>query len=212
MLKIKPPTHKIDGGGIVISSLDCWDWARVELECKALEEVALGELRDKAAETFLQGNQKASDAEVDAVRLSCILSDEERTAAHMRHPVQRYLAGQTRYQPDAPDWDHEGKPITARAYLTGLPTEFYIRRLSFSDYHRAVEITSTIGRLTAFVRRGLRAIRSPGDGLQWELKREDEVPDDILQALHEANPLLIRELGGACIIYNRPLDDIEGKR
>ena len=211
MIKIKPPTWKVDAGGILISSGDCWDTARIELELKQLEEAALVETQDKAEATYTQANSKASDEDVASVRASCMLSDEERGKALLRHPVQRYLTGQTRSQPDCADWDQNGKPSTARAYLTGVPTEFSIRRLAYQDYHRCMEVSSTLQRFVHFIRLGLRGIRSPAGGLNWEAKKDEECSEDLLQSLHEANPMLVRELGTAIILYNRPLDDIEGK-
>src|SRR4051812_37832928 len=117
MIKLKPPTHKIDGGGIVISQMDCWDQPRIESELKQLEAQALTELQDRAEATYVTANSKASPEDVASVRASCLLTEEEKGAALLRHPTQRYLSGQTRYQPDAPDWDPSGKPATAREYL-----------------------------------------------------------------------------------------------
>lgn len=212
MIRVKPPTHKIDAGGIVISQFDKWDMPRIELELKALEDAALATLQDRAEETFTQSNSKATAEEIEAVRASCVLSDKEKEQAHARHPVNRYLSGATRFQPDCADWDPAGKPTTARAYLTGPVTEFLIRRLSFNDYHRAGEAVSTLARLTAFARKGLRGIRSPDGGRQWEAPKDlDNAPDDVLQAIHDANTHLIQEIGAAVISYCRPLSDDEGK-
>jgi hypothetical protein len=212
MIRVKPPTHKIDAGGVVISQFDKWDMPRIELELKALEDAALATLQDRAEESFMQSNSKATAEEIEAVRASCKLSKEEVRQAHARHPVNRYLSGATRFQPDCADWDPAGKPTTARAYLTGPVTEFLIRRLSFTDYHRAAEVVSTIDRLTAFVRKGLRAIRPPDGDFKWEAAKDlDNAPDDVLQAIHEANPPLIQEIGAAVINYCRPLSDDEGK-
>lgn len=212
MLKIKPPTHKIDGGGVYIADADAWDHERIDSELEQLIAAALAEVQDKAAEAHLAANAKASDAEVAAVRESCVLTDEEKAAAVKRHPVVRYRTGRTRFQPDAPDHDPSGKPITAREYLLKPPTEFAIRRLSYQEYHRASEETSTFRRLVGFARKGLRAIRSP-DALQWELRKgDDEAPDEIMQALHEAGPLLVREIGAAVVLYNAPLSDDESFR
>lgn len=217
MLKIKPPTHKIDAGGVFISSLDCWDTPRIEAELAHLEAAALNEVQDKAVETFLAANANASDADVDAVRKACMLSDKEKAAAFAPHPVVRYRRGKTRFQPDAPDWDPSGKPTTARSYLTNeptAPTEFVVRRLPFADVHRIAEISNTADRFTAWLKRGLAAVRSPSADYSWEAKSNDErTPDEVLQGIHEGGGLLLwTELAAAVHMYNEPLSDDESFR
>lgn len=204
-IKIKPPTHRIDGGGIAISFADCWDWDRVQKELDELELQALQAAVDKALE-----GKELSEEEAKAVKASVVLSEDEKDAAKNRHPVRRYLRGETRLQPDAPDWDAQGKQVTARDYLLATPTEFIVRRLGWADHQRCSEISNTRQRLIAFLRAGLIEIRS--EDFNWKRKDGEEIQDDLLQSIHEAGNQLLTEIGSQVVAYNRPLDESEGKR
>ncbi len=208
MLKLRPPTHKIDAGGIFIAAGDCWDNPKLDAEHEVRKAKALGEKQDKALE-----GKELSPEEERALRDSIVLTEAEEQALLADSPLARYYAGKTRYQPDAADWDASGKPVTVRDYLSGTPTEFLIRRLSFQDFRDASSITGAAKTLLELTTLGLREIRSPAGGLCWKAEKGvDRVPDDILQSLHEADIGLISEIGNAVARYNRPLDVEEGGR
>ena len=212
-LKIKPPTHEIDRGGIYVSSSDCWDQARIELEKEALISRKLQELQEKALSAYASklDGRELTDEEVQTVKASILMTEEEKLDAIGSHPVSRYYAGKTRFQLDASDWDHEGKPITARDYLTGQPTEFHIRRIPWGKFRDISAISQAHKRWEEMVRCGLKAITSTD--YSWRIERDtDRVPDEIMQVLHDADHTLITWLGVGIAAYNRPLDDEEGKR
>lgn len=207
MLKLRPPTHRADALGTFIAPQDpAWDNDRWRADMQALEAADLAKLRD-AAEAELRAAGAPSDEAVAEVRAAIKLTEAQATEAHARHPAIRYLRGLTRYQPGADDWDPEGKPCTVRArYLKPGASEFTIRRLAYPAYQAAVEILSPGARATAFVRAGLRAIKSPD--FNWTATGET-VPDDVLQALHDADPSLLRGIGGAVFNLCQPLTEAE---
>ena len=192
MIKLKPPTHSIDGLAVFISATDpAWDIDRLKAERDAHVAVALAEKRDAAPE-----------ADRDAVELTVA----ETRAAIARAPLERYFAGKSRLQPDAPDWAADGSPITARAYLrTGeKPAEFGVRRLGFRAYQEIAEIDNSRARLIEACRLGLRSITA--DGYKWKATGDEPAGDEQIEALHEASPNLVLEIGGAVLLLSRPLD------
>lgn len=192
MLKLKPPTHAVDGLAVFISATDpAWDLDRTAAECHAQVARALAD-------------KQATVAGPDAVTAE--LTPAERVAAVARAPVERYYAGKTRYQLDAADWGADGKPTTARAWLKPgeKPAEFGIRRLGFRAFQEVVEIENSRARLIEACRLGLRSITA--DGYKWKAVGEAPAGDEQLEALHEANPALVIEIGGAVLALSRPLD------
>lgn len=210
MLKIKAPTHKVDLGGVLVSYSDpAWDKERIDRECAVMELAALAEMRAAAVEKYKAANPEATEAEIAEISDSCVMTLEERAEVVKNHPIHRYHTGATRFQLDAPDTDHEGKPVTVRDYLTAKPTEFSIRKLSYQEYHRCLE-TRGNARLLELMRCGLRAIRS--DGYAWTPpKGDDYVPEEVVQALHEVEPALFVEIGAAVYALNQPLTESEKK-
>lgn len=212
-LKIKPPTHKVDAGGVFVSPFDsAWDSERLDRELAALELAALEKLRseslDKAAAAA--SGRELSEEEIEDVKSSCVLSEVESQAARLVHPWFRYLGGLTRFQLDAPDWDHEGKPATARDYLKGKPdAEFVLRRMSYRTYLECQDETGH-ERMLAFVRHGLKAIRSAD--YSWTAKADETTPDDVFEALHQTSLSLTGEIAVAVMRFNAPLSEAEKSR
>ena len=198
MLIIKPPTHTIDGLATFISSTDpAWDLARVEAERAAFVRVVVD----------------AAQAKVTVASNDPPITKAERAAAIARAPVERYYAGRTRFQPDAPDWAADGAPTTARNYLKAgeKPAEFGLRRLSFRAYQEIAELENPRARLVEACRLGLRSITA--DGYRWRATGDGPAGDEQIEALHEANPALVTEIGGAVLLLSRPLDpEAEGPR
>ena len=86
MLKIKPPTHAIDGLAVFISATDpAWDFERLAAERDAQVARALAEKQD--AYTYPADSEQAA-----LVRATLALSPAEQSAAVARAPVERYYA------------------------------------------------------------------------------------------------------------------------
>jgi len=199
MIKLKPPTHAIDGLAVFIASTDpVWDLDRTVAEAHAQVNRALVDKQKTVA------GPDAITAELTAA---------ERVAAIARAPVERYYAGKTRFQLDAPDWAADGSPTTARNYLKAgeKPAEFGLRRLSFRAYQEIAELENPRARLVEACRLGLRSITA--DGYRWRATGDGPAGDEQIEALHEANPALVTEIGGAVLLLSRPLDpEAEGPR
>ena len=133
------------------------------------------------------------------------------------HPVDRYAAGETRYDLDA-EMSYGGEMVTARSYITGRATRFVLRRLSRAHYR---EIRGDIlgGRAArAYLnacRYGLDDVSVVGvhDGERFELERAPGSPltEKDLDALHDLDPNLIDEIGMAVWLFSRKLDPREKK-
>lgn len=203
-LKLRPPTHRADALGIFIADHDsAWDQDLYRADCAALIEKALAEKRATVPVT-------PEEAETQA---PVVLTDLERHKALRLHPMIRYFAGLTRWQPDAQDWDPEGKPCTVRSrYLTkGPASEFTLRRPAPEDYQMADSHEVTGVRLLAFARAALRAVKSPE--YNWAAEPKDtHAPAEVIQILHDADPSLPLAIGQAVISLCRPLDDAEAFR
>lgn len=207
MLKLKPPTHTVDGLAVFISATDpAWDFERLMAERDAQVARALAEKQD--AYTYPADPEKAA-----LVRESLALSPAEQSAAVARAPVERYYAGKTRLQPEAPDWAADGSPTTARAFLKAgeKPAEFGLRRLGFRAYQEIVEIENPRARLIEACRLGLRSIKA--DGYSWRATGDEPAGDEQIEVLHNASPALVTEIGVAVSMLSRPLDsEAEGPR
>ena len=182
MIKLKPPTHAIDGLAVFISSHDpAWDFERIAAERQARIEQVAG--------PFVREERSVEVAR--AVALS---------------PVERYYAGKTRYQPDAPEWGADGKPTTARAYLRDgeRPAEFGLRRLGFRAFQEVAALDEPRARLVEACRLGLRSITA--DGHRWRATGDGPAPDEQIEVLHTARPDLVTEIGAAVILLSRALD------
>lgn len=207
MIKLKPPTHKIDAPATYIARGDpAWDTAKIEADLGAYEAAALAAVQDKAVDALVAANpdREVTEAERAEVRAGCVLTEDERTKACAGHPWLRYHAGKTRYQPNAPDWGPGGKPCAVRDYLSGVPAEFVLRRPDFRTFQEVVEISNWRARLVEACRVGLRAIRA--DGYAWAAKGDERATDEQIEVLHSADPNLVIEIGAAVLALCRPLD------
>jgi hypothetical protein len=210
-MKLRPPTHRADAGGIFVAAHDpAWDQELFNADAEALLSKALAPVQDAAEAAHRAKHADATAEDIAALRGACALTAEQQTAALRGHPGRRYFLGLTRYQIDAPEHAPDGSPCTVRErYLTrGKACEFTIRRLRSEVYQAADEIVSTGARLTQFARMGLRAINSP----DWTWTIEDgatRAPQDVIEALHEADPSLPLAIGRAVILMCRPIDDAE---
>lgn len=212
-LKIPPPTHKVDAGGVFISPLDsAWDTDRIDRELAALELAALDKMREEALAKAKAAipDRDLTEEEIEVVKASCMLSELESQAARKLHPWVRYLSGNTRYQLDAADWDHEGKPVTVREYLKGkADIEFVVRRFGFRTYLECQDETGH-ERMLAFVRHGLKAVRSTD--YTWAAKGDETTPEEVFEALHQTSLSLTGEIAVAVQRFNAPLSEAEKSR
>lgn len=209
-LKIKPPMHRADAPGVFISAHDtAWDNEIYQADMVILRGKALGEVQRVAEAAYRADHPSATDDEIAALRASCKLSAAQDAEAISLHPVIRYMRGVTRWQPDAPDFDAEGKPCTVRSrYLKPGAAEFTIRRLQSEAYYTADNIENTGERLKAFARAGLRGVRA-GE-FTWTAEDADKrAPDHVIEALFECDPGLPMEIGQAVISMRRPMDEAE---
>jgi hypothetical protein len=189
VLLLVPPTHRIDAVGVLISSGDdAWDSARIDREVEQAIENATAKVD--------------ADQEVNADQL------------RDRHPVMRYFHGLTRYQADAPDWDLQGKQVTAADYLRpdGRPYRFVLRRLTWQEYEQCMAAPSVRVAWGAFIRQGLTEIQDPTGAASWKAAGPgDRLPDERLQAIFDSGRGLFAELGIAVQKLSGPLMAHEGK-
>ena len=215
MIKIKPPTHKIDGAAVFIAPSDpAWDMPTIDAEIGTMWEAALVKLQDDAIKAEIAKRGAVSPEEVEQITATARmlqLSDEQRIEAYSRHPFVRYQGGCTRFQPDAQDWRPDGSPCTVRDYLRGPPTEFSLCRPKAEPYRAAEEISVTSARLMEFAYLGLRGIRS--EGYTWRAEdRQTRAPEEVIEALHAASVVLIREIGRAVLLLSKGLNVDEAFR
>ena len=184
MIKLKPPQHRVDGVAVYIAQGDtAWDLDAILAEREACIAAAV--------------KAKAPD----------LITDAERAAAVARSPVERYYSGKTRFQPGAADWMADGKPGCARDFLKPgeRPAEFGLRRLGYRAYCAVSAGENIRARLIESARLGLCSITA--DGYTWQAIGDALAGDNQLEALHEANPSLLHEIGAAVLNLSRPLDD-----
>ncbi len=201
-LSLYPPTHRVDQLGTFVSLEDpAWDEVLYKADLLALLEGALNEVRDQAEAEFRAQNQgrEVTDEEIAALRESCALSPEQAHKAKAKHPVVAYANALTRFAIDCDAWDPGGKPCTVRSrYLTkGPASEFTIGRLNRADYSAAEAIVSTSDRLAEFCRLGLKAVKSPH--WNWRVKAGETASEEIIDALHAADPSLPAAIGTAVV-------------
>lgn len=216
---LRVPTHRVDAPGVLILPHDdAWDHARIEAEQDELEAAALREVRTEAARKYAgdRGVEVSSltPEQVAEVDESCALTEDERDAARATHPVARYLRGETRYQPDAPDQGPRG-PACALDYLRpdATPWRHHLRRIPWRERARIELEQDHITRFERYVRAGLAGVDA-GD-LQWRADAPtDRVPDRVLDEVMEgpggASANLI-SLAAACKKYSDPPTEAEGK-
>lgn len=131
------------------------------------------------------------------------------------HPIDRYLAGATRYDLDAPlelpaADDAETKPVNVRDYITGSLTLFTLKRLGRREYRRVLSL-ARINPLDAAheaARGGVSAISGLGDPLRAGV---GGLTDEQLDMLHNIDTNLIDDLGNAVIRFSRELTHPESK-
>ncbi len=205
MIKLKPPTHRIDGAAVLISMSDsAWDFDKIRSEREAWVHSALEAKRDAAK--YPDDPEQAA-----AMREAIELTHDEERAANALAPFARYHAGVSRFQLGAPDWAASGKPCTVRDYLRDgqRPAEFGLRRLSARDFAALVDVQPFRVRLVEAARLGLRSIAA--DGYTWTAKGDEVASDEQLEALHAADPSLLAEVGVAVLKLSSPLADDEKK-
>lgn len=209
---LRVPTHRVDAPGVLILPHDpAWDHERIEAERAELVEMALAAKREEAAARAAQEGADAFDA------LSVTLTEDEREAAAATHPYSRFVAGATRFQPDAPDQGPRG-PATASQYLKpgASPTRFELRRISGRDRARVELVPDLISRFEGYVRLGVARVFDD-EGALWEAgpAPHDKMPDDLLARLYDAEggaAVNLIAVAAACKKFSDPLTEAEGKR
>lgn len=213
-LKLKLPNHRIDAPAVWISISDpAWDNDKFDADNKAFQAQELESAKSAALDKYRLANRgrELTQDEIAAVTNAVVLTGVMKAQAYIRTPVGRYFRGKTRFSLDAKDTDGAGAPCTVRDFLKpGVqPTEFILKRLNYRDYQRADAMKDGDGDygamcLTEFCRLGLKGIKSPD--LTWHAEPDKYVPEEIMQALHDADVSLSSAIGMAVIQLCRPLD------
>ena len=132
MLKgLRVPTHRVDAPGQYVLPHDAaWDKDRIRAERDELAVLALTRLRAEAVAAASAGRGRdLDDDERAAVEAACELADDERERVEERHPVPRYLDGDTRFDPAALDQSPRGPAPALRSFHRGVaPRSFFHRR------------------------------------------------------------------------------------
>ena len=155
-----------------------------------------------------------SDSSFDRDRVDReLLAMAEQDIATAAHPINRYYAGETRYDLQATD-ELLGQAVAAAAYFDPgkEPERFILRRLDWEQWHRVLGLLEQgqlgQGQLLA-ARYGVAEVQNSHIKLAGAaagmLTHED------MQGLCDADPGLPIALGFACWRYSRPLTDAEKK-
>ncbi|MCY0985971.1 hypothetical protein OV203_02445 [Nannocystis sp. ILAH1] len=214
---LRVPTHRVDAPGVYILPHDrAWDFERIKTERARLAELALDRLKaDTVDRLTIEHGRRLSDEERIAVAASCKLTVEERDAAEARHPVPRYLDGDTRFDPQAVDQSPAG-PTHALAYLLpgSEPTLFHLRRVGYLDRMRIEATSDPAARWAAWVKAGVEAIVCGADTLWRASEEERHLTDAWLESIASAEGgafVNLIHIAGAVSKYSAPLKDDEKK-
>jgi len=217
---LKVPTHKIDAPGLcILPHDDAWDHQRLDAEAAELVALALDQAKTRAVEAAAQqagvAPEDLTPEQREAAEQSVALTVEEQDAAKATHPVARYLAGETRYQLDAPDQGPRG-PACARDYLKpdAEPLALELRRIPWRVKMSIDAEHEPRVRWEALVKEGVSGVRF-GAEVKWRAKSpDDKIPADLLDMICEAEGdwLNLARIAGACANYSKPLTESEGKR
>lgn len=130
-----------------------------------------------------------------------------------QHPIERYYAGKTRYDLDAPDTLF-GQTVCARDYFDSSknPEKWTLRRLDWAQWHKVASLIAADdfdqGQLLA-ARYGVKSIENSPITLKGAeagcLTHED------MQKIHDAEIGLLAGLGFAVWKYSEPLRESEKK-
>ncbi|WAS96039.1 hypothetical protein [Nannocystis punicea] len=219
MLKgLRVPTHRVDAPGQYVLPHDgAWDKERITAERAELAEMALAKLKTEAvARASAELGRALTDDERATAEGSCVLAEDERERVEARHPVPRYLDGDTRFDPQALDQSPRG-PVRAFDYFRegAEPTIFHLRRVGFHTRMRIEAARDASHRFILWVKAGVEAITCGTQTLWQATEHERELSDEWLESISSAEGgalLNIVFIAGACSKYSRPLDEAEGKR
>ena len=221
MLKgLSVPTHRVDAPGVYVLPHDtAWDIERIVAEREEMVELALGAARRDAVEAAARKlGRELTEEERRAAEGDVALTQADRTAVEDRHPVERYLAGATRFDPAALDQGPRGQVRIFEYLKPGAePTKFVLRRVSHETRMRLDPLVEgdRARRWAGWVRAGVERITCGADVL-WEATADERVlPDawlDMLACADGGAAMNLINLAGACAKYSAPLTDAEGKR
>lgn len=136
------------------------------------------------------------------------------------HPVERYWAGLTRFDIDAPH-TLGGVVVTARQYLRddATPTVARLRRVSGVEREKALSVWEDLPRREDAIWRlcklGVVEVTEGFDGARWPFRggvAGQSLLDEDVQMLYDAHRLLPTLLGVAVLAAAAPLSEDEGKR
>lgn len=145
---------------------------------------------------------------------------ERKETPEGQHPVDRYIAGSTRYDIDAAE-TVGGRVVCARDYLRegSKPTVFTLRRVSGADRDTALAVWNDPEAhersLWRLARQGVVNVQDGFEGDPWKLQGgEGGLPltETDMQTLYDTHRLLPKSLGLAVMRCSASLSEAEGKR
>lgn len=215
MLKgLRVPTHRADAPGVLVLAWDdAWDREAVKGEQAALVDLALAKMKaDACTAMCAELGRDLTDEEKATAEDSCVMTEAEEAEARGRHVVARYLAGDTRFDPQAIDQSPNG-PRRAFDYLKpgAVPTTFTLRRVGYQTRMRleSVELRDPAAAHVGWVRAGIESIECGPEVLWKATPGERELPDAWLEQLASSDGgalFTLLTLAQACRAYSRPLD------
>lgn len=214
------PTHRIDAPGVLILAHDdAWDAQRLEAEFEEMVGLALttkrGEAVAAAARQAGKGPDELTDDERRFAEESVVLTVDECEAAVVRHPLRRYLAGETRFDLQALDQGPRGQVRIVDYLKAGAePTMFHLRRVGYADRVRLdpLVMKDPIARFAGWIRAGVERITCGADVLWAASSEAPELPEAWIERLTEADggaALNLIAIAGACSKYSAPLSKAE---
>lgn len=180
--KLRPPHYAADKPGIYITRTDdALDKVRLERELAEIKAAKLAETPDA--------------------------SETELADAAAGHPLNRYWAGEHRFDLDAVDY-FRGQPVKIRDYFNQAePAAFTLRRLSVEELY-SLDVQQVFAqRMALACRLGVESCSAVK-----LTKNSGKLDDASMRALYDADPTLPLALGLAVVDYNRPISESEGKR
>ena len=220
MLKgLRVPTHRIDVPGLFVFTWDdAWDKERIAAEREELAAMAHARMCSEARATMAaQLGRDLTPEELVEADESCVLTEDERDEAMDRHPVSRFLAGDTRFDPRAVDQGPRGQACAFDYLREGAtPTVFTLRRVGYQARMRieALGMRDAAASHAAWCKAGVESIACGSDVLWQATPGERELPESWMETIAETDGgalFSIIALAAACKAYSRPLDDSEKK-
>ena len=161
----------------------------------------------------------------DALDNDRIARERKELAKGEDHCTDRYYAGDTRYDVDAP-WTIGGQAVTMRGYIRdgATPTVFKLRRVTGLLRQQTMAVINAgqnggppgdlVAAIFELAKHGVAEVTEGFAGTPWDLDGgQDGLPltEGDLQTLYEAHSALPESLGWAVFHASKPLSQVEKK-